>query len=114
VESDDLPPRGERVWLKGYGCVRHTGDAFEYTGDDLDVVREGDVDVVHWVPADDHLTTRLRTMDGDVDGYAEPGVSEYETDDLLQFERVGFARVDTFERVTSDEVFDLVAYYAHP
>ena len=106
VESADLPGQGERVWLKGYGCVRHTRDAFEYTGEGIDVVREGEVPVVHWVPADENVRTRLRTVDGDVDGYAEPGVTEYGRDDLLQFERVGFVRVD-------DPGGPLVTYFTH-
>ncbi|WP_336327941.1 glutamate--tRNA ligase [Halovenus sp. HT40] len=107
VESDDLPAVGDRVWLKGYGCVRHTEEGFEYTGDDLDVTREEGVDIVHWVPAAENLSLRLRTMDGDVSGYAEPGVAEYDPDDLLQFERVGFVRIDSFGE-------DTVAYYTHP
>jgi glutamyl-tRNA synthetase len=114
VESEDLPQHGERVWLKGYGCVQHTRDALQYTGDDIEVVCEGDVDVIHWVPATDSLETRLRTMEGDVDGYAEPGLGEYETDTLVQFERIGFARIDAFGWATGDDEFDLVAYYAHP
>ncbi len=109
VESDDLPEEGDRVWLKGYGCVEHTGEAFEYTGDDIEVVKDGPVDVIHWVP-DDALSTRLRTMDGDVSGYAEPGLAEYDADDLVQFERIGFARLDAFDTGTED----LLAYYAHP
>jgi glutamyl-tRNA synthetase len=114
VESEDLPQHGERVWLKGYGCVQHTRDALQYTGDDIEVVREGEVDVIHWVPAENSLETRLRTMDGDVDGYAEPGLDEYEADDLVQFERIGFARIDAFGWATGDDEFDLVAYYTHP
>ncbi|WP_372480737.1 glutamate--tRNA ligase [Halomicrobium sp. HM KBTZ05] len=110
VEGDDLPPHGERVWLKGYGCVRHTRDALEYTGDDLDVVTDGDVDVIHWAPADGP-SVRLRTMDGDVSGIAEPGVTDYEADDVVQFERVGFARIDA---VGESEDEDVLAYYAHP
>ncbi|WP_226012671.1 glutamate--tRNA ligase [Halomicrobium salinisoli] len=111
VEGDDLPEHGERVWLKGYGCVRHTRDTFEYTGDDIDVVRDGDVDVVHWAPADGpHL--RLRTMEGDVEGVAEPGVVDYEEDDLLQFERVGFARLDQVPEDAAEEV-GVVAYFTH-
>jgi glutamyl-tRNA synthetase len=111
VEPDDLPGAGERVWLKGYGCVRDTGDALEFTDDDIDVVREGDVDVVHWAPADGPAL-RLRTVDGDVTGVAEPGVREYDPDGLLQFERVGFARLDAVpdDAAHADEV---VAYYAH-
>jgi glutamyl-tRNA synthetase len=106
VESTDLPDHGERVWLKGLGCVRHTRDAFQFTGADIDVVREGDVDVIHWVPAGTSQSALLRTPDGDVDGLVEPGVTDYESGTLLQFERVGFARLD---RVGDD----VVAYYAH-
>jgi glutamyl-tRNA synthetase len=114
VESDDLPPHGERVWLKGYGCVQHTHDALQCTGDDIEVVREGELDVIHWVPATDSLETRLRTMDGGINGYAEPGIGEYEPNDLVQFERVGFARLDAFGWATGDDGSDLVAYYTHP
>jgi glutamyl-tRNA synthetase len=108
VEGDDLPDHGERVWLKGYGCVRHTRDAFEYVGDDITAVREEGVDVVHWAPADGPAL-RLRTMDGDVLGVTEPGYLDYEPDDMVQFERVGFARVD---RVDPDD--ESVSYFAHP
>jgi glutamyl-tRNA synthetase len=107
VEADDVPPNGQKVWLKGYGCVTHTRDAFEYTGDDIDVVREGDVEVVQWVPADTAVPTRMRTMDGDVTGYAEPGISDYDPDDLLQFVRVGFIRIDRHDDTES------VTYYTH-
>ena len=98
----------DRVWLKGYGCVRHTRDALEYTGDGIDVVRDGDVDVVQWVPAADAVTTRMRTMDGDVVGRAEPRVAVVDPETMLQFERVGFVRVD---RHGPDET---VVYFAHP
>ena len=141
VEPDDLPPEGERVWLKGYGCVRRVGDGFEFTGDDIDAVREGDVDVVHWVPADENVRVRLRTMEGDVLGHAEPGYADYDVGAVVQFERVGFARKDSeagkrelseagkrerSERETASdsraaeprddavEEAETVAYYAHP
>ncbi|MFC7134915.1 MULTISPECIES: glutamate--tRNA ligase [Salinibaculum] len=108
LEGDDLPNHGERVWLKGFGCVQETRDTLQYVDADLDVTREEGVPIVHWVPAGDNVRTRLRTMDGDVSGYAEPGVSEYDVDDLLQFERVCFARID------SDPDGEMVAYFAHP
>jgi len=108
LEADDLPPAGERVWLKGFGCVRRDGDGLVYTEDDIEVVREGSVDVVQWVPAADNVRVRMRTMDGDVLGRAEPGLADYESDDLVQFVRVGFARIDD----VSDE--ETVTYFAHP
>ena len=108
VEEDDLPPAGERVWLKGYGCVRYEDEEFVYTDDDIEVVRSGDVDVVHWVPAGANVEVEMRTPDGDVIGRAEPGFADYEVDDLVQFERVGFARVDSVEAERT------VVYFTHP
>ncbi|MFB6354020.1 MAG: glutamate--tRNA ligase, partial [Halobacteriales archaeon] len=108
LEPADVPPAGERVWLKGFGCVRHDGDGLAATGDDIDVVREGAVDVVHWVPAAAARPTKLRTADGDVSGHAEAGLAEYEPDAIVQFERVGFARVD------AQSGRETVAYFAHP
>jgi len=110
IEPEDVPPNGKRVWLKGYGCVRHTRDAFEFTGEDIDVVREGGVDVIHWVPADDNRRLRLRTPAGDEEGYAEAGVAAYDPGDVVQFERVGFARIDAHEGGDDPET---VAYFAH-
>ncbi|AGB37588.1 glutamate--tRNA ligase [Natronococcus occultus] len=108
LEPADLPQREERIWLKGLGCFQYTRDTLQYTGEDIDVVREGEVDVVHWVPAEGSVPVRMRTMDGDVTGHAEPGVADLATDELVQFERVGFVRIDGTD---GDET---VAYYAHP
>ena len=120
IEESDLPGRGDRVWLKGFGCVRYTRNAFQYVGDDIEVVREGDVDVVHWVPADESLETLMRTIEGDVRGFAEPAIADAAVDDVVQFERVGFVRLDDFAPEPTGEAYgptgeeDLVAYYAHP
>jgi glutamyl-tRNA synthetase len=108
IEGDDLPGHGERVWLKGYGCVQHTRDAFQFVGTDISAVREEGVDVVHWVPADGP-ELRLRTMEGDVTGIVEPGVLDYDSDTMVQFERIGFARLDSL-----DADGESVAYFAHP
>ena len=112
LEEGDLPGREERIWLKGLGSFLYTRDVLQYTGEEIDVVREGGVDVVHWVPATGSVPVRLRTTEEDVLGRAEPGVSELEPDELIQFERVGFARIDDRESVDDGE--RIVAYYAHP
>ena len=108
IEPDDVPADGERIWLKGYGPVRHVDGRFEFTDESIEIVREGNVDVVHWVPKDRGVPLRLRTMDGDETGHAEPGVSEYAADEIVQFERIGFARIDRHDSKES------VAYFAHP
>jgi len=108
VEVTDLPAEGDRVWLKGYGPVRYDGERFECLDADINIVREEGVDVVHWVPGDDNVGVRLRTMDGDATGYAEPGFADQSADTVVQFVRIGFARVDSH---SPDES---VAYYTHP
>jgi glutamyl-tRNA synthetase len=109
VEPDDVPGHEERVWLKGFGCVRYTREAFQYVGDDIDAVREEGVPVVHWVPAAESVPVRLRAPDGDVDGRAEPGFADQAVDDVVQFERVGFARVDSLPEGEKRAV----AYFSH-
>ena len=108
IEPDDIPPSGDRIWLKGLGPVRHVEDGFEFTDEGIQIVRDEDVDVVHWVPKSDSVPLRMRTMDGDVAGQAEPGTEMYSPDDVVQFERIGFARID---RHDSEET---VAYFTHP
>ncbi|MEF8779905.1 MAG: glutamate--tRNA ligase, partial [Haloferacaceae archaeon] len=118
VEADDLPDAGERVWLKGFGCVRYqSGEgeeaarrngSFVPTGDDIAAVRKENVPVIHWVPAAGGVDVRMRTPDGDVRGVAEPDFAGTDVDELLQFERVGFVRVDEHAEGES------IVYYAHP
>ena len=94
LEPDDVPEVGERVWLKGFGPFGREGDTLVYTDESIDIVREKDVPVVHWVPTDGSVSVRMRTMDGDVACFAEPGIESYDEGDLLQFERIGFVRID--------------------
>ncbi|MGQ3413298.1 glutamate--tRNA ligase [Natrinema sp. LN54] len=118
LEVADIPDESgdgdQRIWLKGFGCFRFDDGVLRYTDDDIDAVREGGVDVVHWVPADESVPVRMRTMDGDVRGHAEPGVGDLEPDEMVQFERVGFARIDRHEADSDDEDGETVVYYAHP
>ncbi|WP_323190149.1 glutamate--tRNA ligase [Halostella sp. PRR32] len=108
IESADLPEAGEKLWLKGYGPVEYTGSELRYTDDDIEVVRAGEADVVHWVPAgEETVSVRLRTPEGDVTGYAEPAFAGTDADEMVQFVRVGFARVDGH----GDD--ESVTYFAH-
>jgi glutamyl-tRNA synthetase len=108
LEPDDVPGHEERVWLKGLGGFRFTRDALQYQTDDLSWVREEDVPVVHWAPSEGGVEVVLRTPDCDERGVAEPGFVDAAVDEVVQFERVGFARVDDQDADPS------VAYWAHP
>lgn len=106
VEPDDVPSVGERVRLKDlYNVEIVSSEPLEarYVGDDLSLVREDDADVIHWVPPDG-VDCTLRTPGGDEEGVAEEGVRD-EKGEVVQFERVGFARIEDADPV--------VAFFSH-
>jgi glutamyl-tRNA synthetase len=56
----------------------------------------------------------MRTPDGDVTGRAEPGFRDAATDEVVQFERVGFARVDAHrDEAAAEPDARSVTYFAH-
>jgi glutamyl-tRNA synthetase len=109
LEPDDLPEEGERLRLKSLynvEVVSREPPVVRHVGNDLSLVREGDASVVHWASALEGETVEatLRTPEGDETGVVEETARE-EVGDVVQFERVGFARVE------DDEPF--VAFFAH-
>ncbi|MFP4632083.1 MAG: glutamate--tRNA ligase [Halobacteriales archaeon] len=110
LERDDLPGVNRRLRLKSLYNVEFKSTKppiARYLGDDLSLVREGDVDVVHWCSAveGESVDATLKTPSGDVEGLVESGARDADVDDVVQFERVGFARVESVD--------PLVAVYAH-
>jgi len=80
--------------------------ALEYAGDSLDEARAEHAQIVQWLPEDMAVPCMLHTPDGIIEGVCEPDVRT-EADAVVQFERVGFARIDS---VSETEVS---AYFAH-
>ena len=67
---------------------------------------EGSVEASSYSKAGRGTTMVTLETDGDVTGVAEPALADAAVDDVVQFERVGFARIDALD----DEA---VAYFAH-
>jgi glutamyl-tRNA synthetase len=82
------------------------GYSLEYSGDSLDEARAEHAQIVQWLPEDMAVGCMLHTPRGIIEGVCEPDVRT-ETDVVVQFERVGFARID---RASETEVS---AYFAH-
>ena len=109
LEPDDLPEVGEPLRLKSLYNVEVVSTdppVVRHLGNDLSLVREGDASVVHWASAleDETVEATLRTPKGDETGVVEAAARE-EAGEVVQFERVGFARIE------EDEPF--VALFAH-
>jgi glutamyl-tRNA synthetase len=84
----------------------HARPHLTYAGDALADARAAKAPIIQWLPADCQVPCTLRTPEGDLTGACEPAVTA-ERGKVVQFERVGFARIDS---VSEDGV---VAYFTH-
>ncbi|XGI83336.1 glutamate--tRNA ligase [Halorutilales archaeon Cl-col2-1] len=101
-DTEDLEV-GDRLRLKDLYNVEVVSEdplKLRGIGDDLSLVRDEGVDVVHWLTPDAGREGRLLTPDGEEEGVVEKGAAE-EKDEVVQFERVGFARIEETEPVVT-------------
>ena len=101
IDEDDFEDGFYR--LKGLCNIEIDDGEAEYREGDHKVALEKDADFIHWTPiyAD---TATVKMPDGrDVEGRIEP--NSIEEDEIVQFERFGFARCDSAE--------EGIFYYAH-
>jgi glutamyl-tRNA synthetase len=67
---------------------------FSYTGDSLAEARAAKAHIIQWLPAQDTLPCTLLTQEGEIAGACEPAVKQ-ELGNVVQFERVGFVKIDS-------------------
>jgi glutamyl-tRNA synthetase len=84
----------------------HAHQHLMYAGDSLADARAVKAPVIQWLPVAQQVPCTLRTPEGDISGACEPAVKD-ELGKVVQFERVGFVRIDA---VTDDGV---MAYFTH-
>jgi glutamyl-tRNA synthetase len=88
--------------------LKQVGEVLEvsYAGESLEDARREKAPIIQWLPVGTGLPCTVIRQDGDLAGLCEPLVAG-EADRVVQFERIGFARIDSVEdgRVT--------AYFAH-
>jgi glutamyl-tRNA synthetase len=70
-----------------------TTPSFTYAGDSLADARAAKAPIIQWLPAQDCVPCTLLTQDGGISGACEPAVKQ-ELGNVVQFERVGFAKID--------------------
>jgi glutamyl-tRNA synthetase len=110
VPREELGKAPDLIRLKDLFNVRVTGTdegiTLTYAGDDLADARAAKAPIIQWLPAESALPAILETQQGPVTGACEPAAGT-EQGKVVQFERVGFARID---RVEPQE---LIAYFCH-
>lgn len=109
LDAEDIPSSPDKV-LRLMDAVNITfkdGKA-HYHSEGIDEAREAKAKIVQWVPADGKIETILVMPDASiVQGFAEESLSAVPVDDVVQLERIGFARLDQAEDGK------LRFYYAH-
>jgi glutamyl-tRNA synthetase len=110
LPKSEIVPGTPMVRLKDLFNVKIAWDgtipSFSYGGDSLADARAAKAHIIQWLPAQDTVPCILLTPDGEMKGACEPRVRD-ERDKVIQFERVGFARID---RVDASGIS---AYFTH-
>lgn len=83
-----------------------TNPEFSYAGDSLSDARAAKAHIIQWLPAQDTIPCTLLTQEGTMQGACESGVRG-EAGKVVQFERVGFVKIDA---VGNDGIH---AYFTH-
>ncbi len=110
ITMEDYKKTGDNRILRLIDAVNVTfnGGKTVYHSTDLEEARNVKAMIVQWVPVEGSLSAELVMPDATVKtGFIEPYASNLKVDDVVQFERFGFARLD---KVTDTK---LVFYFAH-
>lgn len=88
--------------------VEITGEDVNYHSTSFEEARDVKARIIQWVPTKENVNVKIVMDDASVKtGLGEIALNDLEVGDIVQFERVGFARLD---EIKDDE---LVFYYAH-
>lgn len=110
LPREDLAEGRAMVRLKDLFNIEMTGEGTDisacFAGDSLADARARKAPIIQWLPAGAGVPCTLVTPDGDRAGMCEPRVAA-ELGQVVQFERVGFARIDA---VSAEGI---IAYFTH-
>lgn len=110
LPKTEIVPDAAMVRLKDLFNVKISWDgeipSFSYGGDSLADARAAKAHIIQWLPADQTLPCTLLTMEGKMQGVCEPAVAK-ELGKVVQFERIGFVRIDTVNES------GVLAYFTH-
>ena len=110
LPARELSPEVTMLRLKDLFNVKITWKGsiptFAYAGDSLADARAAKAHIVQWLPVQATVSCTILTQEGEMTGACEPAVKQ-ELGKLVQFERVGFARIDA----VNDP--GITAYYTH-
>jgi glutamyl-tRNA synthetase len=110
LPGNEISPDATMVRLKDLFNVMISWNgnfpAFSYAGESLSEARAAKAPIIQWLPAQDFVPCTVLTQEGEINGACESLVKK-EQGHVVQFERVGFVKIDA---VGDDGVR---AYFTH-
>ena len=110
LSKSDITHEAAMVRLKDLFNVAIAWDgsipSFSYAGDSLAKARAAKAHIIQWLPVQGAVPCTLLTQEGVITGVCEPLVTK-ELGNVVQFERIGFARID------SADSSGVRAYFTH-
>ncbi len=110
ITTEDLKKTGDGRILRLIDTVNVSFNkgTTSYHSNDLEEARKAKAMIIQWVPVEGSIKAKVIMPDATVTtGFVEPSAVNVKVDDVVQFERFGFARVD---KVTDKEI---QFYFAH-
>ena len=110
ITTEDLKKTGDGRILRLIDTVNVSFNkgTTSYHSNDLEEARKAKAMIIQWVPVEESIKAEVVMPDATVTtGFVEPSAVNVKVDDVVQFERFGFARVD---KVTDKEI---QFYFAH-
>lgn len=108
IDKNDLINNQNKVLRLMDGINILVGDDISYHSSSLDEARKENAKIVHWVPYSTNNQLEVVMPDASTArGVIEPASNELQTGNVVQLERLGFARLDSIDGGM------LTFYYAH-
>ncbi len=79
----------------------------KFASRELEDARKKKAKLIHWACPHDKIKAKVISPDGTIEGYGEPDLKNLKVDDIIQFERFGFVRLD---EIKDDE---MIFYFTH-
>jgi len=98
IEKADFDSFKEGELYRLMDCLnfKKVKDKFEFDSLEYEKYRKKGKRIMHWLPVDQTIDVEIMMPNADIiKGIAEPGVKKLKENDIIQFERFGFCRLDS-------------------
>jgi len=87
-------------------CSKKDKIISKFVSEELEYAREIKAKLIHWVPVKENIAVKVISPNGVIGGVGEISLTDVNIDDIVQFERFGYVRIDSKDG-------EIVSYFTH-